>query len=207
MRSEQNMTVDESRQLRERANEYRDNGEFSQSGWLFTLAGYEMLGDCRYRDSRVSSGTNLGVAIYCFHSAAIDYLKAGDPKRSANRCSQAVTIIEGFRDVLDPEPAIDGVLLECVGDFHALRARPESDEFYENALAAYARADHPRGWQAEPVFDWAIQFLIELGSFVGKPIAVDTQVDMLDSFEQRVSLKQDRLPVLLAEITEDGGAL
>lgn len=195
------MTADEELSRRDCAEKQRSERDFQSAAQSFTLAAYEYLGDCEYPNGRgLSSGTMLGDAIYCLQSAAIEFHKAGTVERAQNRCRQGILILEDFREHVSEYDAIDGVLTECIADFQLIASIDDPSGTYNTARSIYADVDEPSRWQSEPVFQSTIHFLVELGRHVDMPISESTQVDVMRSFDDRVSLKEQRLPQLLAEI-------
>jgi len=187
----------------ERADQSRAEEEFEASGQYFTLAAYKHLADCEYPEGQgLSSAIALGDAIYSIQSAAVDFYRAARQTRVENRCRQGILVLEDFRDSLSTHSAIDAVLTESIADLEVIAGIGNPSETYAEALSYYEDVGEPTRWQSEPIFQSTLYFVIELADAMNDPISKSTQLELMNSFNDRVSLKRDRLPDLLDSIDE-----
>ncbi|WP_415379494.1 hypothetical protein [Halosimplex sp. TS25] len=194
------MTSKAGSEYRDRAEDLQTEGELKEASQYFTLAAYEYLGDCEYPGGRgLSSAISLGDAIYCLQSAATNYYRAGLQDRAENRCRQGILVCRDFRENRSTYRAIDGVLTECIADFELIAGIGDPTATYEDAVSYYQDVDEAVQWQSEPIFQSTLHFLLSWASDIGESIDQSEQLEVLDSFEKRVELKEETLSMLLGE--------
>lgn len=176
----------------ERACELSD---YSEAGRLYTLAGYDALSKCDFPEPKsVTTGTYLGLAIYCFQNAAFTFRLAGDESRCENRVEQAILIIEDFEEYIFHYDALRGVARETIGDLQLIRGcEILAVEEYNRAGDRYATVTET-GWLAESIFEWSFEFFREIMDTAGDPVSVEKQASILKSFSERLHTKRENLP-------------
>lgn len=100
--------------------------------------------------------------------------------------------------------ALRGLARECIGDLEVVRGNETAaTEAYDAASTRYETVSET-GWLQETGFEWAFEFFREVSDAAGKPLSVDTQIALLDSFDDRLNAKREGLPEAIETVTETG---
>lgn len=182
-----------------------ERSNYGEAGRLYTLAAYDSLSKCDFPDPEsVTTGTYIGLAIYCFQNAAFAFHLAGDKTRCENRVEQAILIIKDFEEYTFRYDALRGLAREAIGDLQLVRGNETAaaDE-YEIASDRYMTVTET-GWLAESIFEWSFEFFREIMDDAGDPVSVEKQTSMLTSFDERIKTKREKLPDGIETVTETG---
>lgn len=173
----------------------RSQSNYDEAGRYYTLAAYDALSECNFpKPEDVTTGTDIGIAIYCLQNAAFTFRLAGNDARCDNRVSQAVLIVEDFEEYTFQYDALKGLARESIADLQLIAGNEnQAIEEYEAAQSRYATVPQT-DWLAETIFEWSFEFFREVMVAAGDSVSVPDQITMLNSFEARVTAKRDKLP-------------
>lgn len=172
-----------------------DTSDYGEAGRYYTLASYDALSKCDFPDPEsVTTGTYAGLAVYCFQNAAFTFRLAGLDERCENRVEQAILVVEDFEEYTFQYDALRGLARECIADLELVRGNENAaTEAYNEASVRYDTVTET-GWLSETIFEWTFEFFREISDAAGEPLSADTQIAMLDSFDDRLNAKCERLP-------------
>lgn len=182
-----------------------ERGAYPEAGRYYTLTAYESLSECDFPDPEsVTTGTYVGLAVYCFENAAFTFRLAGNKERAINRVEQAILVVEDFEEYTFRYDALRGLARECFADLELIRGNEAAaTTHYEAATDVYASVSDTK-WLAETIFEWTFEFFREVMDAAGTPVSVKEQVSMLDSYDERVAAKRDCLSDGIQSVVETG---
>lgn len=182
--------------LRETAENLRENRNHSEAGDIFTQAFYRYFGQVEYgKDVRTAA---VGQGLYCLLSASICYRLGDCRSRARNRASQGVLTVTDLREYVTDEPALIGLLYEFQGDYECVRENETLEESYARAIEAYEKADHLEMWQGEPSFEWNYAFFIRV--LDGANHQLNDDIPIHSSPVTRVKYKHDNFKSAIEDI-------
>lgn len=188
-----------------RAEEFRTQSKYSEAARHYTLAAYENLGEFDYSDpEQITTGTFIGLGLYCLEQAAVLSHVAGNERRCRNRAKQGILIAKDFRDDVFTDSALIGIANEWIGDFRVIAEMVGVEPAYSAALRAYESVDDSFGWSNETIFEWGIETFLEVSAAVERPVPLDIQKAMHSSLEVRLEQKQENFQKHILILYEKG---
>lgn len=195
------MTSDKLDEYRERAECARVEQDFEAAGQYYTLASYEGLGACNYqRLDAITSGTTLGLTMYCLQQAAIHFRIKGNAARSANRVRQGVLIAEDFEAYVFENSALKGLAQEWIGDLRTIGECKDADQAYEEAIRRYQEVEEQSGWASEPIFEWSFRSRLEVAAAIEENISAETRKEAQTDLEDRINVKRSGFALALRRL-------
>lgn len=200
------MTIEQSRRLRDKAEEKRAAGDYLTAGDYYSRAAFERTG----RGAFLHFST--GFELRRFLEACTCYRVGGADQWCENRARMGALLAKelGERVFSNPEPehAFDraqrGVWYEYVGDFRTVGQFDDSEAAYERTKETYRDAGDPRTGAAEQPQGAIMAYFYTVADAAGADMDEVYETTKHQPFSEWVEYKQKRLPGLLETLVENG---
>ena len=180
------------------AKDNRLNGDNVAAGRYYALAAYEALGV-----SELTRNHDLVFGIVCLMKSGICYRLAGDNRACANRCRQAILVLEDAAARLyDAEP-LEGITHELIGDCMLIGDFGDYTAEYETARACYDGYESASiRWQTQDEFSIGIIPFMHVADTVSHEFDNYGQV-RTTSLRARIDAKMTHFERLLDELDKN----